>query len=120
MQNSRTSFEAVRTQTQDNLSQNSDDLNLVKGLRFENLPLLIENHNLDEKIRLIIKFLQVGEVAENITCGNFAKMVSNLGDIDDANKMELITEFLGSNKVLITSIETNSFADASFFINLNT
>lgn len=109
MQNSNTTFNPVRTPTQDNLSQDSDDLNLVKGLSFEALPLLIENHNLDEKIRLIIKFLQVGE-KENITCENFAKMVSSLGIID-ANKMELITEFLGSNKVLITSIETNSFAE---------
>jgi len=117
MQNSNTTFEAVRTPTQLSPSQDSDEfkatLVLISGrLSLKSLNFVIKKHNEDDKIKLITQFLQVGEVGENITCKDFAEMVTSLGISDEEKKMKLITEFLGSNKVLITSIKTHSFAES--------
>lgn len=125
MQNS-TSFNAVRTQENrltppspisDRVEFQSTLIHInSRKLSFEAFSFVIKNNkcNEDDKIKLITRFLNVDndDNTTNITCKDFAKMINSLGISDENKKMKLITEFLGSNKVKISSLQQDDFIES--------
>ncbi len=121
MQNSNTTFNVVRTQenrlTQD-LVEFQSTLSLINSARwsFKTFSFVIKNNkcNEDDKIELITRFLHVANNNDNIniTCKDFAEMINSLGISDEDKKMKLITEFLGSDKVKISSLRQDDFVES--------
>jgi hypothetical protein len=125
MQNS-TSFNAVRTQENQLTPPNpindrvefQSTLSIINSrqLSFRTFSFVIKNDNWneDEKIELITRFLSVDNDnnTANITCEDFAKMINSLGISDENKKMKLISEFLGSNKVKISSLQQDDFIES--------
>jgi hypothetical protein len=124
MQNS-TSFNAVRTRKNkltpldtisDHVKFESTLMLIDSGLSFRAFDHLIKKneYNEDKKIELITRFLHVANKNENIniTCKDFAKMINSLGISNENKKMKLITEFLGSDKVKISSLQQDDFIDS--------
>jgi hypothetical protein len=125
MQNS-TNFNAVRTQGNQLTPPNpindhvefQSTLTIINSgqLSFKTFSIFIKNNkcNEDEKIEIITRFLSVDNDnnTANITCIDFAKMINSLGISDENKKMKLITEFLGSNKVKISSLQQDDFIES--------